>query len=70
MSGAHSDHRTGGHEAASLVLVIVLRWRGRATLPGVHPLAVGHPPGSGLGPVGEGGAPCCLTNLRLRGQGC
>ena len=37
---------------------------------GVHPLAVGHPPGSGLGPAGEGGAPHCLTDLRPRGQVC
>jgi hypothetical protein len=38
--------------------------------PGVHPLAVGHPPGSGLGSAGEGGAPHCLTDLRPRGQVC
>jgi hypothetical protein len=37
---------------------------------GVHPLAVGHPPGSGLGSAGEGGAPHCLTDLRPRGQVC
>ena len=37
---------------------------------GVHPLAVGHPPGSGLGPAGEGGAPHRLTDLRPRGQVC
>jgi hypothetical protein len=37
---------------------------------GVHPLAVGHPPGSGLGPAGEGGAPRCLTDLRPRGRVC
>jgi hypothetical protein len=36
----------------ALVLVVSCIWRERATLPlGVHPLAVGHPPGSGLGPV-------------------
>ena len=34
---------------------------------GVHPLAVGHPPGSGLGPPDEGGAPYCLNDLRQVG---
>ena len=49
----------------------LLHWRERATLPlGVHPLAVGHPPGSGLGPAGEGGAPHRLNDLRPRGQVC
>ena len=37
---------------------------------GVHPLAVGHAPGSGLGPAGEGGAPYCLNDLHPRGQVC
>ena len=37
---------------------------------GVHPLAVGHPPGSGLGPVGEGGAHHRQNDLRPRGQVC
>src|SRR5215471_13860646 len=42
----------------------LLYWRVRATPSrGVHPLAVGHPPGSGLGLAGEGGAPYCLTDL-------
>ena len=36
----------------------------------VHPLAVGHPPGSGLGPLGEGGAHHCLNDLRPVGQVC
>ena len=50
--------------------LLLCTWRERASLPGVHPLAVGHPPGSGLGPAGEGGAPHCLTDLRPRGQVC
>jgi hypothetical protein len=55
----------------ALVLVVSCMWRERATLPpGVHPLAVGHPPGSGLGPAGEGGAHHRLNDLRLRGQVC
>ncbi len=38
----------------ALVLVVSRYWRGRATpSPGVHPLAVGHPPGSGLGVVAD-----------------
>ena len=54
-----------------LALVVSRYWRERATLPlGVHPLAVGHPPGSGLGPAGEGGAHHRLNDLRPRGQVC
>jgi hypothetical protein len=37
---------------------------------GVHPLAVGHPPGSGLGPAGEGGAHHRLNHLPPGGQVC
>jgi hypothetical protein len=44
-------------------------WRERATLPlGAHPLAVGHPRGSGLGPAGEGGAHHRLNDLRPRAK--
>ena len=43
-------HRPGARRLLSM-------WSERATLPmGVHPLAIGHPPGSGLGPAGEGGS--------------
>jgi hypothetical protein len=51
----------------------LLAWylRGHALLRGrVHPLAVGHPPGSGLNPWGEGGAPYRLNDLRPRGLAC
>ena len=52
----------------ALVLVVARCWRERATLPlGVHPHAVGHPPGSGLGPAGEGGAHHRLNDLRPQG---
>jgi hypothetical protein len=54
----------------ALVLVVFRYLRERALPWGVHPLAVGHPPGSGLGLAGEGGAPYCLTDLRPRGQVC
>ena len=51
------------------VLVASCIWRERATLPlGVHPLAVGHPPGSGLGPVladGEWMNPCLSQTLTV-----
>jgi hypothetical protein len=55
----------------ALVLAVSLYRCERATLPlGVHPLAVGHPPGSGLGPAGEGGAHHGRNDLRPRGQVC
>ena len=62
-----------GHGAAAPSPYGLLGWhvRGRALLRGrVHPLAVGHPAGSGLSPWGEGGAPCRLTDLRPRGLAC
>jgi hypothetical protein len=42
------------------------RARTRHPFPGVHPLAAGHPPGSRLGPAGEGGAHHRLNDLRPR----
>jgi len=57
-------HCKGGWFSCSvlvaLVLAVSLQWRERALLPGIHPLAVGHPAGSGREPMGEGGAPCRL----------
>ena len=70
-SGARALAWTALYVLIALVLDVSLYWRERATLPwGVHPLAVGHPPGSGLGPVGEGGAHHRLNDLRPRGQVC
>jgi hypothetical protein len=54
----------------ALVLVVFRYLRERALPWGVHPLAVGHPPGSGLGPRGEGGAHHCLNDLHPGGQVC
>ena len=54
----------------ALVLVVFRYLRERALPWGVQPLAVGHPPGSGLGPLGEGGAHHCLNDLHPGGQAC
>ena len=48
----------------ALVLVVSCIGANAPPFPWVHPLAVGHPPGSGLGPAGEGGAHHRLNDLR------
>ena len=62
------DHSPGARRPGARRLVILARTRHPSL--GVHPLAVGHPPGSGLGPAGEGGAHHRLNDLRPRGQVC
>ena len=61
--GGHGARRPGARR-----LLVLARTRHPSL--GAHPLAVGHPPGSGLGPAGEGGAHHRLNDLRPRSQVC
>ena len=76
---SHTSGGTGARAPAWTVLQVLVALvldvssvlaRTRHPSLGVHPLAVGHPPGSGLGPAGEGGAHHRLNDLRPRGQVC